>query len=45
VNEDGETASSGHPNAQFALRPETYEISPLGECGVAFKALSHCPRL
>jgi hypothetical protein len=25
--------------------PPTYETSPLGECGVAFKPLSHCPRL
>src|SRR5918992_303989 len=33
------------PERAVGSKARTYETSPLGECGVAFKALSHCPRL
>jgi hypothetical protein len=33
------------PERTVCSKALTYETSPLGECGVAFKAVSHCPRL
>ena len=45
VSEDDETESRGHPSTAVALRPPAHVTSPSGGCGVALKALSHCPRL
>ena len=33
------------PERTVCSKALTYETSPIGECGVAFKAVSHCPRL
>ena len=33
------------PERTVGSKALTYETSPLRECGVAFKAVSHCPRL
>ena len=45
VSEDDETESRGHPSTAVALRPRRMQHHPRGGCGVALKALSHCPRL
>jgi hypothetical protein len=45
MREDGETGSGGQVSMQLPIRPRVTKTSPLGECGVAFKALFHCPRL
>jgi len=45
VSEGGEAGSRGHLSVQVARRPRPHGTSPWGDCGVALKAASYCPRL